>query len=169
MNTPAVIIGLVLCVLSAVTCYGVSMVASGLFSRSFYRTYSRILISICCVMLLAPALRWLAATSPLMGAIGLSIAQYLAVAILGYGVYRFNRDYIKRVFLQRTTTILFCFRNAGLCDIGGPRVPARCGQWDAVLGGARTRLHHGSTLWAAARVAGRDGVRYGRSIEVLER
>lgn len=109
MNTPAVIIGLALCVLSAVTCYGVSMVASGLFSRSFYRTYSRILISICCVMLLAPALRWLAATSPLMGAIGLSIAQYLAVAILGYGVYRFNRDYIKRVFLQRTTTSYFVF------------------------------------------------------------
>ncbi len=109
MNTLAIVIGLVYGVLSAAVCYGVSMITSGLFARPFYRLYSRVLIGICCVMLLAPALRWLAASSPMMGAIGLSIAQYLAVAVLGYGVYRFNRDYMQRVFLQRKTTAYFVF------------------------------------------------------------
>ncbi len=109
MNVLAIVVGLVFGVLSAAMCYGVSMITSGLFARPFYRLYSRVLIGICCVMLLAPALRWLAASSPMMGAIGLSIAQYLAVAVLGYGVYRFNRDYMQRVFLQRKTTAYFVF------------------------------------------------------------
>ena len=75
MNTLAIVIGLAFGILSAVLFYGVSMVTSGLFARPFYRLYSRVLIGTCCVMLLAPALRWLAASSPMMGAIRLSIAQ----------------------------------------------------------------------------------------------
>ncbi|WP_145219254.1 hypothetical protein [Planctomycetes bacterium TBK1r] len=109
MNPLAIVIGLVFGVVSAAAFYGVSMITSGLFARPFYRTYSRVLIGICCVMLLAPGLRFLAASNPLAGAIGLAMTQYLAMAILGYGVYRFNRDFIKRVFLRRRTTTFFIF------------------------------------------------------------
>ncbi|QDV46061.1 hypothetical protein Enr13x_59650 [Stieleria neptunia] len=109
MNPLAIAIGLVFGVVSAAAFYGVSMITSGLFARPFYRTYSRVLIGICCVMLLAPGLRLLASSNPMAGAIGLAMAQYLAMAILGYGVYRFNRDFIKRVFLRRRTTTFFIF------------------------------------------------------------
>ena len=71
MNTMAIIIGLLLGLLSAGVCYGVSMLTSGLFARPFYRLYARVLIGICCVMLLAPALRILSAWSPIAGTIAL--------------------------------------------------------------------------------------------------
>jgi hypothetical protein len=109
MDTMAIIVGLLLGLLSAAGCYGVSMIASGLFSRPIYRLYSRVLIGICCVMLLAPLLRWLSIENPMWGTIALAVAQYVAIAILGYGVYRFNREYLQRVFLRRKTTAYFIF------------------------------------------------------------
>ncbi len=109
MNTTAVLIGLFYGMMSAVICYVVSMVTSGLFARPFYRLYGRVLIGICSVMLLAPGLRWLASMDPQMATIGLTLAQYLVMAVLGYGVFRFNRNYMKKVFLRRTTTAYFTF------------------------------------------------------------
>ncbi|KAA5542093.1 hypothetical protein FYK55_14890 [Roseiconus nitratireducens] len=110
MNTPAVFIGLFYGVLSAVVCYVVSMITGGLFARPFYRLYSRFLIAICSVMLLAPGLRWVAMSSDGKTAtILLTLAQYLVVGILGYGVFRFNRDFMKRLFFKRHTAAYFIF------------------------------------------------------------
>ena len=121
MNTTAVLLGLLYGIISTILCYVVSMVTSGMFSRPFYRLYSRILIGICSVMLLSPVLRWLAATHPKMAVVGLTAAQYLVMGVLGYGVLRFNRDYMKKVFLKRSTTAYFTFgtlANAAIVTLG---------------------------------------------------
>ncbi len=109
MNTTAVLIGVFYGVISAVACYIVSMITSGLFARPFYRLYARVLVGICCVMLLAPGLRWLGGVNPELAAIALTLAQYAVMVVLGYGVFRFNRDYMKKVFLDRKTHAYFTF------------------------------------------------------------
>jgi hypothetical protein len=110
MNTPAVALGIFYGIVSVVICYGVSLVTSGLFARPFYRLYAKVLIGTCSVMLLAPGLRWLACTAdPQIAAIALTLTQYLVVAVVGYGTVRFNRDYLRQVFLQRKATAYFTF------------------------------------------------------------
>ncbi len=109
MNGAAVFLGLLFGVVSAVVFYAVAMLTSGLFARPFYRLYARVLIGICCIMLAAPGLRWLATEWPLLGFAALALAQYLTAGMLFYGVYRFNRDYLQRVFLKRSATAYFTF------------------------------------------------------------
>jgi hypothetical protein len=109
MNPAAIFFGLSYAVLSAVAFYAVSMLTSGLFARPLYRLYSRVLIAICCIMMAAPPLRWLASLSPTWGVVGLTLTQYLAVGILIWGVFRFNRDFLKQIFLKRATTAYFTF------------------------------------------------------------
>ena len=109
MNAFAVTMGLSYAVLSAFLCYVVSLLASGLFAKQFYRLYARVLIGICCAMMLAPPLRYIASLHAAWATIGLTIAQYVVVAVLGFGVYRFNRDYMKKVFLRRNATAYFTF------------------------------------------------------------
>ncbi len=109
MNTAAVLVGLFYGVISAVVCYVVSMVTSGIFARPFYRLYARVLIGICSVMLIAPGLRWMASTNPQLAALSLTMAQYAVMGVLGYGVLRFNRDYMKKLFLERKTAAYFTF------------------------------------------------------------
>ncbi|TWU39269.1 hypothetical protein [Novipirellula artificiosorum] len=109
MDITAVWIGLLYGVFSAMLCYVVAMMTSGLFARSFYRLYARELIAICSVMLSAPGLRWLANTNPHLASIALTLAQFAVAGILGYGVFRFNRDYMKGVFIGRSTAAYFTF------------------------------------------------------------
>ena len=109
MNTAAVLIGLLYGVVSAVVCYVVSMVTSGLFARSFYRLYARVLVGICSVMLLAPGLRWVAIVDPGFATYGLTIAQYAVMGVLCYGVFRFNRDHLNRLFLEQKSAAYFTF------------------------------------------------------------
>lgn len=109
MNTTAVFVGLFYGILSVVLCYVVSMLTSGLFTRPFYRLYSGVLIGICSLMLLAPVLRGLALSGPQLAVLALTLAQYGVIGVLGYGVYRFNREYLKRLFLERSTAAYFTF------------------------------------------------------------
>ena len=109
MDTTAVIFGVFYGMVSTAVCYVVSMLTSGLFVRSFYRLYARVLIGICCIMMLAPALRWLALTQPLAATFCLAGAQYLTVGIMGYGVFWFNCIYMKEVFLKRPAAAYFTF------------------------------------------------------------
>jgi hypothetical protein len=109
MNTTAVFVGLFHGILSVVLCYFVSMLTSGIFARPFYRLYSGVLIGICSLMLLSPGLRWLALSDPQLAVLALTLAQYSVIGVLGYGVYRFNREYLKRLFLERTTAAYFTF------------------------------------------------------------
>lgn len=121
MNTIAVLLGLFYGILSIVACYLVAMITSGLFSRPFYRLYARLLIAICAVMLAAPGLRWLATVSPQWAVIGLTAVHYVTLAVLAYGVFRFNRDYMKRVFMDRSSTAYFVFgtlANATIVTLG---------------------------------------------------
>lgn len=109
MNTTAVFVGLFYGILSVALCYFVSMLTSGLFARPFYRLYSGVLIGICSLMLLSPGLRWLALSNPQLAILALTVAHYSVIGVLGYGVYRFNRDYLKRLFLDRSTAAYFTF------------------------------------------------------------
>lgn len=109
MNTTAVFVGLFYGILAVVLCYFVSMLTSGLFARPFYRLYSRVLIGICSLMLLSPGLRWLALSDPQLAILALTFAQYGVIGVLGYGVYRFNREFLKRLFLERATAAYFTF------------------------------------------------------------
>ncbi len=110
MNTSAVALGIFYGIVSAVTCYGLSLVTSGMFARPFYRLYAKVLIGTCSVMLLAPGLRWLASTAdPQIATLALTLAQYFVVAVVGYGAVRFNREYMRQLFLQRKTAAYFTF------------------------------------------------------------
>lgn len=110
MNTLAVALGIFYGIVSAVTCYGLSLVTSGMFARPFYRLYAKVLIGTCSVMLLAPGLRWLASTAdPQIATLALTLAQYFVVAVVGYGAVRFNREYMRQLFLQRKTAAYFTF------------------------------------------------------------
>ncbi len=106
MNIVSVMIGTACGLAAAGTFYFTSMIASALFARSFYRIYARLLVGICVVMLLVPFLRWI---SPLLfiTRVLLTAADYLALLILGYGVVRFNREFMKSVFLDRRFTAYF--------------------------------------------------------------
>ena len=84
MNPAAVSLGVLYGVVSAVVCYVLSQITSGLFARPFYRFYSRVLIGICSVMLVAPGLRWLAMSNPRVASIGLTFALYAILAILSF-------------------------------------------------------------------------------------
>ena len=109
MNIVAVVIGTVCGLVAAGTLYFTSRIVASLFARSYYRIYARVLVGICVVMLVAPFLRWI---SPFVFAtrVLLTASDYLAVLILGYGVVRFNREFMKSVFLQRRFTACFILR-----------------------------------------------------------
>ena len=106
MNIVSVVIGTACGLAAAGTFYFTSAIASALFARSFYRIYARVLVGICMVMLLVPFLRW---TSPsfFITRVLLAAADYLALLVLGYGVVRFNREFMKTVFLDRRFTAYF--------------------------------------------------------------
>ena len=108
LNPLAVILGILYGLAAAGTCYVVSMVASGLFARAFYRIYARVLIGICSAMLLVPLLRWIS-PHPLAARILLTAMHYATLAVLGYGVVRFNREFMKTVFLEKHLTAFFTF------------------------------------------------------------
>ena len=57
MNAVAVLVGSIYGLAAVASAYLVSMVASGLFARAFYRIYARVLIGICSIMMLAPLLQ----------------------------------------------------------------------------------------------------------------
>ena len=109
MNHLAVILGVLYGLAAAGTCYVVSMVASGLFARAFYRIYARVLIGICSAMLLVPLLRWISPDYPLTARLLLTATHYATLAVLGYGVVRFNREFMKTVFLEKHLTAYFTF------------------------------------------------------------
>ena len=108
LNPLAVILGILYGLAAAGTCYVVSMVASGLFARAFYRIYARVLIGICSAMLLVPLLRWIS-PHPVAARILLTAMHYATLAVLGYGVVRFNREFMKTVFLEKHLTAFFTF------------------------------------------------------------
>ncbi|MCR9296285.1 MAG: hypothetical protein NXI32_26540, partial [bacterium] len=152
MNPTAIFFGLFYGIVSAVVFYVVSMLTSGLFARPFYRLYARVLIGICCVMMLAPPLRWLASLSPSWGFVSLTLAQYLAVGILMWGVFRFNRDFMQQIFLKRATVAYFTFgtlANALLVTLAFLQVAVSGAPTWGVLNGDRAYLtlgHYGPIL-----------------------
>ena len=109
MNANAVLLGLLYGILSIGICYGISMVTSGLFVRPYYRLYARTLIGTCAVMLIAPGLRLLATYNPELATIALTGSQYLVIGIVGNGIVRFNRQYLRQVYLERATAAYFAF------------------------------------------------------------
>ncbi len=110
MNMTAVLVGLFYGLISAVRVLcRVDGHIGAVCASPFYRLYARVLIGICSVMLLAPALRWLAIAEPQLAVFGLTLAQYAVMGVLGYGVFRFNRDYMKKVFLNRKSAAYFTF------------------------------------------------------------
>ena len=108
MNDMAVLVGSFYGAIAIIAAYVVSMVASGLFARSFYRIYARVLIGICSIMMFAPLLKWMS-PHPISTRILLTLTGYLAAGVLAYGVVRFNREYMKTVFLGRSLTAYFTF------------------------------------------------------------
>ena len=108
MNSLAVVLGLLYGLAAAGAFYVVSMVASGLFARSFYRIYARVLIGICSAMLLVPLLRWVS-PHPFTARMLLTATDYVTLAVLGYGVVRFSREFMKTVFLEKHLTAYFTF------------------------------------------------------------
>jgi hypothetical protein len=109
MNAIAVSIGLFYGVISAIICYVVSMITAGLFAREFYRLYARVLIGVCSLMLVAPGLRWFANADPQLAVLCLTLSQYAVMFVLGFGVFRFNRNYMKNTFLERNRVAYFAF------------------------------------------------------------
>jgi hypothetical protein len=108
MNAVAVLVGSLYGLAALGATYFVSMVASGLFTRSFYRIYARVLIGVCSVMVAAPLLKYVAG-NPLAASLLLTVAGYLATGLLAYGVVRFNREFLQTVFLDRRLTAYFIF------------------------------------------------------------
>ena len=106
MNIVSIVIGTACGLAAAGTFYFTSRIVAALFARSYYRIYTRVLVGICVVMLLGSFLRWI---SPFVFAtrVLLTASDYLAVLILGYGVVRFNREFMKSVFLERRFTAYF--------------------------------------------------------------
>ncbi|MEY4568105.1 MAG: hypothetical protein RLY14_3075, partial [Planctomycetota bacterium] len=109
MNTSALIIGLLYGMVTAGVCYVVSLVTAGLFGRTFYKLYARILIGICSVMLIAPGLQLIATQNEFFATFGLCLSQYTVMAVLGYGVIRFNREHLKKSVTERPTLAYFTF------------------------------------------------------------
>lgn len=109
MNTPALLTGLLYGAVTAVTCYFISLITAGLFGRSFYKTYARILIIICSVMLTAPGLAWMAKQNESFAIFGLSLAHYAVMLVLGYGIVHFNREHLKATLLDRQSHAYFTF------------------------------------------------------------
>ena len=106
MNIVSVLVGTACGLAAAGAFYFTSMIASALFARSFYRIYARVLVGICVVMLLVPFLRWVS-PFPFIARVLLTTADYLAFSILGYGVLRFNREFMRSVFVERRFTAYF--------------------------------------------------------------
>ncbi|MFO0911659.1 MAG: hypothetical protein U0795_01775 [Pirellulales bacterium] len=108
LNPIAVVIGLTYGAAAAAGGYYVSQLAAGLFARPFYRIYARVLIGICAVMMVSPALR-LVASWPIAAHLVLMVADYAVMLVLGYGIILFNRKYLAKLSVDRPVVVYFTF------------------------------------------------------------